>query len=408
MLGINVQYKDPLGLTSQTQQMLGATGVQLIRIPGGSYSDDWHFNANYIPSSENNFGGLLGLIAAEGATGLATIDYGSASPQEARRRVGLRPGFAQRQHAHRQRHPVERHHRPMADGQLANGRLLGLAAGAAPLAVNDGLNFLRLNHAAPYSNIKYWEVGNEEYGTWEVDHHGTATPQGNGTGAQHDPATYVAFAQQFAAYAAEITAAAGLPAIRIGIDSDDPTGSDYNGWTKTVLTDGQSAGFVPGFISDHNYMYGPGSENDANLLNGTDTDPASIDDWSTRYTDYENLLGQTLTAQQAASVQMLGTEYNSSYGYGNGSSKQESSLVNGLFIADSIGSMMMSGYTGGCIWDLRDNGWSTTGNLSNSLYGWRKGASWANWAPTGRTFRPPPPAISPIPAISACNWTPKS
>ena len=85
-----------------------------------------------------------------------------------------------------------------------------------------------------------------------------------------------AFAETFATAAAEITATAGLPAVSIGIDSDDPTGSDYNGWTKNVLLDGAAVGFVPGFISDHSYMYGPGQENDATLLNNTDANPANI------------------------------------------------------------------------------------------------------------------------------------
>ena len=37
---------------------------------------------------------------------------------------------------------------------------------AAPLGLDDGRNFLRLNHAAPFA-YKYWEVGNECYGSWE-------------------------------------------------------------------------------------------------------------------------------------------------------------------------------------------------------------------------------------------------
>ena len=32
---------------------------------------------------------------------------------------------------------------------------------ATPLAQNDGLNFLRIGHAAPFTSIKFWEIGNE-------------------------------------------------------------------------------------------------------------------------------------------------------------------------------------------------------------------------------------------------------
>ncbi len=66
-----------------------------------------------------------------------------------------------------------------------------------------------------------------------------------------------------------------------------------NNWTKTVLADGFGDGFVPGFISDHSYMQGPGSESDSFLLNDTVSNAASTLDWSTRYADYEAMLQQT-------------------------------------------------------------------------------------------------------------------
>ncbi len=68
----------------------------------------------------------------------------------------------------------------------------------------------------------------------------------------------------------------------------------------------------------------------------------------------------------------MATEFNSVY---TDPGKQSTSLVNGLFIADSIGSLLDSGYTGGFVWDLR-NGWSTSDNNSPSLYGWRQGGDY--------------------------------
>jgi hypothetical protein len=68
----------------------------------------------------------------------------------------------------------------------------------------------------------------------------------------------------------------------------------------------------------------------------------------------------------------MATEFNSVY---TNPGKQSTSLVNGLFIADSIGSLLGSGYTGGFVWDLR-NGWGTGGNNSPSLYGWRQGGDY--------------------------------
>ncbi len=90
---------------------------------------------------------------------------------------------------------------PRASGRPSIGERSGPGPrlrGASPLAQDDGLNFLRIAHPAAFTDIKYWEVGNEDYGSWEIDHHGTLTPGGASTGAAHDPATYAAFAQQFA------------------------------------------------------------------------------------------------------------------------------------------------------------------------------------------------------------------
>lgn len=163
--------------------------------------------------------------------------------------------------------------------------------GASPITPNDGLNFLRVNHPAAWTNITYWEIGNEEYGSWETDNHGTAGPNGS-TGNQHDPATYAKFAAEFAALAAEIQSKAGLPMVSIGIDSGNPNGNGDNNWTKNVLADGYTAAnnnFVPGFISDHNYVQGPGGENDSNLLNSTVTQSGNIDDWATPLFRLRNL-----------------------------------------------------------------------------------------------------------------------
>src|SRR5208282_5609234 len=102
--------------------------------------------------------------------------------------------------------------------------------------------------------------------------------------------TYVQFAETFASWVANEVNKGNLPAISIGIDSEDPTGAADNNWTKNVLTDGLAIGFVPGFISDHSYMQGPGSESDSKLLYNTVSDPSSLFDWSTRYADYQSLI----------------------------------------------------------------------------------------------------------------------
>ncbi len=373
MMGINSVWWDSADVSAQTQQMTTAAGIKLFRFPGGSSSDQYHFNVS------NNFNDSVAItapqfaqfIAQAGGSGIITLDYGSGSPQEAVAELAYLQGSPSDTTAIG--NGIEWNDTASA-WQTVNWNTVGYWASlraAGPLAQNDGLNFLRISHAAPFTAIKYWEVGNEEYGSWEVDHHGTAGPAGASTGAQHDPATYAAFAQQFAALAATITAHAGLSAVSIGIDSGDPTGGGDNNWTKNVLAAGAGIGFVPNFISDHSYMQGPGNESDSFLLNNTVSYVPSILDWSTRYAAYQSLLQKTLGAQ-ASGVQLMATEFNSVY---SNPGKQSTSLVNGLFVANSLGSLLNSGYVGSTMWDLR-NGWDTSNNNSPGLYGWRNGGDY--------------------------------
>ncbi len=367
-IGVNLAYWDDLLNTSQTQSMVQAAGLNLFRFPGGSASDDYHFNiaANYGDAAANTIPQFAKFIATAGGTGIITTDYGSGSPQEAEAELAYLTGSTSDT-------------TPIGIGiewsdsakawQNVDWKTVGYWASlraASPLVTDDGLNFLRINQAAPFTDVNDWEIGNELYGSWETDHHGTPGPNNVSTGAQHDPTTYAAFAAAFAGFDA---ADPLLPKVLVGIDTGDPTGNSDSNWTRNVVTHLLADGYAPGFLSDHSYMYGPGSENDSLLLTGTVSNPASTLDWSVRYSDYETMLNQVLGTAAASTVQIMATEYNSNYGT---EGKQMTSLVNGLFVADSIGSLMSSGYVGGIYWDLR-NGWNTTGNNSPNLYGWRQG-----------------------------------
>jgi hypothetical protein len=360
LLGVNVDWWDSNLNTGQTQQMVQGAGLTMFRFPGGSSSDDFHFNAPPTYNGEGTDASIASFIASVNGVGLATVDYGSGSPQEAAAFLAYLEA------------PVG-NTTPIGSGQewndstgawqTVNWQTAGYWAGlraAAPLTVDDGLNFLRLDHPAPF-NVPYWEVGNEEYGSWEIDHHT----------AQHDPATYITFAKQFAGYAAQID-----PSISIGLDVGSP--GDNNNWTANILQQSAVQGFMPGFLSDHNYVQAPGSESDSNLLldtvsdTGSDpSDPGNPYDWAVRAADYQSLLTKYLGAA-GKNVQLLATEYNSVY---SDPGKQTTSLVNGLFVADSIGAMLETPYNGADVWDLR-NGYATGGNASSSLYGWRQGGDY--------------------------------
>ena len=364
LLGVNLAWWDTNLTTAKTQSLVKDAGLTLFRFPGGSSSDEYHFSDPPSYPGKGTVPDFAKFVESVGGTGLVTLDYGSGSPQEA-------AAFLAYLNA-----PVGNTTAIGVGGRWSDASQSWVATdwksandwatlrASTPLAQDDGRNFLRIGHAAPFGFHDY-EVGNELYGSWETDHHG----QGGDAGRPHDPATYVAFARQFAALASTID-----PSISIGVDTGS-VGEDNN-WTRNVLTIGAAQGFVPGFLSDHHYMQAPGQESDANLLlntvSGTGSqNPNNPMSWAARAAGYRTLLQQTL-GTNAARVQLLATEFNSVYA---GPGKQTTSLVNGLFLADSLGSLLGTEYAGANAWDLR-NSYETGNNNSSSLYGWRQGGDY--------------------------------
>jgi hypothetical protein len=92
----------------------------------------------------------------------------------------------------------------------------------------------------------------------------------------------------------------------------------------------------------------------------------SSSNWATDAADLRQQLNDYLGAA-AAGVELVCTETNSVY---TNPGKQTTSLVNGLFLADSLGTAMKTEFNGVIWWDLR-NGQETANNNSSSLYGWR-------------------------------------
>jgi len=194
--------------------------------------------------------------------------------------------------------------------------------------------------------FKYWEVGNEVYGGWEYDRH----PQA------HDPHTY---ATEFKKFYEQMKAADST--IKVGAvvaPVDDP---GYAFWTLTLLTWFDYLGVTPDFVSYHKYPQQPGRENDANLLQSARTWFAEGGLLRQHLIDYLGEAGRH--------VELLCTENNS---VSEKPSKQTTSLVNGLYLADSVGQILQSEFNSLIWWDLRDRiNYDYDHTNAQSLYGWR-------------------------------------
>lgn len=308
--GLNTAIWDGSFNTVTTAELLNEVDNQALRFPGGSASDQYHWKTNMSEGQTfqwaTNFDAFANIATTTQAQVFITVNYGTGTPEEAAEWV---------HYSNREKH----------------------------------------------YGFKYWEVGNENYGTWEAD---------NNT-RPHDPVTY---ATRFVEYAKQMKAVD--PTIKIGavlVASEDEnanytdqtvtnprTGLTHNGWSAVMLAKFKQLKFTPDFVIYHRYEQGPGGEDDAFLLQsskGWAKDAASIRQMLNDY------LGKT-----AKHVEITCTENNSVY---SNPGKQSTSLVNGLFLADSLGNIMKTEFNSFFWWDLR-NGQEGGNNNSSLLYGWRK------------------------------------
>jgi hypothetical protein len=310
IFGINTAVYDNVLNTPNTIGLFTALNNQALRFPGGSTSDDYHWSSNTSGTNTwtwaTSFDGFVNVATNTHAQVFITVNYGSGSPAEA----------------------------------------------AA---------WVQYSNVTRHNNFKYWEIGNENYGSWEND----ANPVPN------DPFTY---AMRFQLYFNQMKAID--PTIKIGAvaitgeDSfstyaDHPalnprTGETHYGWTPVMLATLKSLGVTPDFLIYHRYAQAPFAESDAGLLQSSGT-------WSNDAADLRQQLTDYL-AKSGANVELVCTENNSVY---SNPGKQTTSLVNGLFLADSLGHVLQTEFNAVLWWDTRD-GQHTENNNDPSLYGWRE------------------------------------
>ncbi|MDQ5979222.1 MAG: alpha-L-arabinofuranosidase [Verrucomicrobiota bacterium] len=366
VFGLNATMWDGEAGSAQTVNLLQQAGVRTIRIPGGSLSDEYHWRVNKTlnntwtwASGMNKF---ADLITGLNAQAFVTVNYGSGTPEEAAAWVAYANAATTADAA------------IGTDSTGYNWQTAGTWAAlraAAPLGTDDGMNFLRRSRATPYA-LKYWEIGNENYGSWETDQQAV----------QWDPFTYATRARDYITRMKAVD-----PTIKIGVvvqagedelDAKSPqtplvtnprTNVAHKGWTPRVLARLKELGVTPDAVIYHRYEQAPKAdaitwggayESDAGLLQRAKT-------WPEDATKIRQMLSDYLGTTAGAGVEILVTENNSVYSQPG---KQTTSLVNGLFLADSIGHVLQTGINALLWWDLR-NGTDFRNNNGPELYGWR-------------------------------------
>src|SRR4051794_23854441 len=86
-LGVNDAVWDAQLGTTAVSDLLGAAGVKMIRYPGGSYGDIYHWKDNTAPGGyvapNTDFDTFMGSVQRIGAQPMIIANYGTGSPQEA-------------------------------------------------------------------------------------------------------------------------------------------------------------------------------------------------------------------------------------------------------------------------------------------------------------------------------------
>lgn len=309
MFGVNTAIWDGSFNTPTTKTLLDELNNQALRFPGGSASDVYHWATNTSEGQTfqwaTNFDAFAAIATATGAKVFITANYGTGTPEEA-------------------------------------------------------ADWVRYSNKTKRYGFKYWEVGNENYGTWEAD-------QNN---RPNDPVTY---ATRFKEYYVQMKAVD--PSIKIGavvVTGEDSqanyadqstvnprTGAVHRGWTPIMLATMKTIGVLPDYVIYHRYPQGPGGESDSFLLTSSST-------WTNDASNLRLMLNDYLGAD-GSKVELTCTENNSVF---SNPGKQTTSLVNGLFYADSLGSILKTEFKALIWWDLR-NGQEAGNNNSSTLYGWR-------------------------------------
>ncbi|WP_067623863.1 hypothetical protein [Alicyclobacillus acidiphilus] len=213
-LGVNTAAWDPNFSDSSLPALLQNIHVSMLRYPGGSTSDVYHWETNSVDGGggtnpNDGFDSFMSMANAAGAQPIITVNAG--------------------------------------DGQTDG-------SGATEAA--DWVKYANVTHQY---NVEYWEIGNEMYGSWE---------NGNFAG---NPAGY---ANEVSQYIKAMKAVD--PSIKIGVDLIAP-GTGEDDWNSTVISTLQQNGTLPDFGIVHWYAQNAGGETDAGLLSSTDQIPTMMD-----------------------------------------------------------------------------------------------------------------------------------
>ena len=301
--------------------------ISIFRYPGGASSDHYHWDGNYPPYAISQGWDVFGWSWAVDTYEFLTLceelnipqkmfianhgycyyysDYDGPKASYISNAVNLAADWVE-------------YCNSSNNGSNPNG-------GTDWAAIRDGNG-----HSEPF-NVKYWEIGNEIFGDWEVGYEPNGTIYG-----QH----FVAFYDAMKAVD---------PSIYIGLVVNVDDGGAIN-WSRDALTASGVADRVD-FLIHHDYFlwvgYNPGQ----------DKTPEQILASANQIIDNKNNL-DSLVRNYTTRTDITYTlsEYNTCLP----ANHHTVELTGGLFIAKALGLMAENGFHSALLWDVQ-NGWTAEG-----------------------------------------------
>ena len=297
ILGMNLAAWYDVASTSNAPNLEAAfqtAGIKTVRWPGGSWSDAYNWETNtecggYATPTDTFSNFVTNLVIPTGLDVGLTADYGT--------------------------------------GENCTG------AGDPAEAASWVAEALKLG-----ITVSHMTVGNEEYGSWEVDNHAI----------EHDPATYAAAVAGSSGYYALIKAASAKTLVGVDVNPGD-------NWDATVLAN--ASGYYD-FVEYHYYPETPGQESDSFIVNNAAAGLTS---------EINTIKGELSTAGHATAPIYVG-EIGGPY---SDPGKQSWSITQGLYAGQVLGEMMNDGVSRLTWWIGFGNCNGTAGNDRASLYGWQ-------------------------------------
>jgi hypothetical protein len=264
-IGVNHAIWDAQLGTPEVADLMRDAGVQAMRYPGGSYSDIYHWRDHTAPGGyvapNTDFDTFMAGVRRAGGQAVVTANYGTGTPEEA-------------------------------------------------------AEWVRYANVEKGYGVKYWEIGNENYGNghygsgWEADDH-----------PDKSPAQYADLVVRYARAMKAVD-----PTIRVGAVLTSPgewpdglvTSGDAGTWNKVVLS---TAGPEVDFAILHWY---PGGATGAEVLAKTDRVP-----------DMLRLAREQIAKYAGKELGIALTEVNTSYG--------RNTQPGALFAADAYATLLANG-----------------------------------------------------------------